>query len=94
MFTSTIRMGKKCDLTEFNHGMIVGTRQCGLSIPETTDLLGFGSPRRIARLVKADRKVIVTQISTHYNSGMQKIISSLTTCQNYKSAEDLIILKK
>ena len=27
---------------------------------------------REVRLVKADRKVTVTQITTHYNSGMQK----------------------
>ena len=31
--------------------------------------------RRRARLVKADRKVTVTQITTHYNSGVQKSIS-------------------
>ena len=36
---------------------------------------------RRARLVKADRKVTVTQISTHYNSGMQESISEQTTCQ-------------
>ena len=33
--------------------------------------------RRRARLVKADRKV--KQITTHYNSGMQKSISEHTT---------------
>ena len=31
--------------------------------------------RRRARLVEADRKVTVIQITTHYNSGMQKSIS-------------------
>ena len=31
--------------------------------------------RRRARLVKADRKVTVTQIATHYSSSMQKSIS-------------------
>ena len=30
---------------------------------------------RRARLVKATRKVTITQITTHYNSGMQKSIS-------------------
>ena len=40
--------------------------------------------RRRARLVKADRKVTVTQITTHYNSGMQKSISEYTTCQSAK----------
>ena len=33
--------------------------------------------RRRARLVKTDRKVTVTQITTHYNSGMEKSISEL-----------------
>ena len=28
MFTSTIRMGKKCDLSDFDHWLIVGARQC------------------------------------------------------------------
>ena len=32
MFTSTIRMGNKCDLSYFDRGMIVGARQGGLSI--------------------------------------------------------------
>ena len=34
-------MGKTCDLSDFEHGMIVGARQGGLSISETADLLGF-----------------------------------------------------
>ena len=54
--------------------------------------------RRRARLVKADRKVTVTQISTHYNSGMQKSISEHTTCQTSKwigySSRRPISLKK
>ena len=32
---------KKCDLSDFDWGMIVGARQGGLSISETADLLGF-----------------------------------------------------
>ena len=40
--------------------------------------------RRKARLVEADRKVTVMQITTHYNSGMQKCISEHTTCQTSK----------
>ena len=33
--------GEKCDLGDFDHGLIVCSRQAGLSIFETTDLLGF-----------------------------------------------------
>ena len=40
--------------------------------------------RKRARLVKADRKVRVMQISKHYNSGMQKSISEHTTHQASK----------
>ena len=108
-------MGKKCDLSDFDRGMIVGARRGGLSISETADVLGFShttvslefvengvknkkklseqkfcrqncvvietGQRRRARLVKADRKVKVTQITTHYYSGMQKSISEHTMCQ-------------
>ena len=35
--------------------------------------------REGARLVKADMKVTVVQITTHYNSGMQKSISEHTS---------------
>ena len=35
------RIGKACDLSEFDHGMIVVARQGGLSSSETVDLLGF-----------------------------------------------------
>ena len=31
----------ECDLSDFDHGMIVGARQAGLRISETADLLGF-----------------------------------------------------
>ncbi len=34
-------MGKKGDLSDFERGMVVGTRRAGLSISETADLLGF-----------------------------------------------------
>ncbi len=34
-------MGKKGDLSDFEHGMVVGARRAGLSISYTADLLGF-----------------------------------------------------
>ncbi len=34
-------MGKKGDLSDFEHGMVVGARLGGLSISKTADLLGF-----------------------------------------------------
>ena len=40
-FTPNNRTGKKCDIRDFDHGMGFGTRQGGLSIWETADLLGF-----------------------------------------------------
>jgi len=34
-------MGKKDDLSDFKHDMVVGAGRTGLSISETVDLLGF-----------------------------------------------------
>ncbi len=34
-------MGKKGDLSDFEHEMFVGARRAGLSISKTVDLLGF-----------------------------------------------------
>ena len=38
-FRPNVRMGKKCDLSDFARGMIVG--EGGLRISETADLLGL-----------------------------------------------------
>ena len=51
----------------------------GISVGKNT-LLMRGQWRR-ARLIKADRKVTVTQITAHYNSGTQKSISEHTKHQ-------------
>ncbi len=40
-FKPSIRTGKKGDLSDYERGMIVGSRWAGLSISETADLLGF-----------------------------------------------------
>ncbi len=34
-------MGTKGDLSDFEHGMVVGARRAGLSISKTADILGF-----------------------------------------------------
>ena len=102
-FRPSVRMEKKCDLSDFDCRVTVGARKGGLSISTTADHLGFSpttvsrvcrewcekqkntsseqqfcqrkrvvndrGQRRRARLV---RKETVTQITTHYNSGMQK----------------------
>ena len=112
-FRPNVRMGKKCDLSDLDLGMIVGARQGGLSISETPDLLGFSCTtvsrvctewyekqktsseqqfcrqkhavnERGQRRMGRRRRVTVTQITTHYNSGMQKSISEHTTCQTSK----------
>ncbi|KAI5085721.1 hypothetical protein C0J45_2277, partial [Silurus meridionalis] len=33
--------GEEGNLSDFEHGMVVGARRAGLSISETVDLLGF-----------------------------------------------------
>ena len=40
-FKPSIRMGKKGDLSDFEHGMVVGAKRAGPSISETADILGF-----------------------------------------------------
>ncbi len=44
-------MGKKGDLSDFEHGMFVGARRADLSISKTADLLGF-SRKTIARVYR------------------------------------------
>ncbi len=44
-------MGKKEDLSDFEHGMVVGARRAGLSISKTADLLGF-SHTTISRIYR------------------------------------------
>ncbi len=43
-------MGKKEDLSDFECGMVVGTRWTGLSISKTADLLGWGLHRMVIKI--------------------------------------------
>ena len=47
-------------------------------------LVDVRGQRRMARLVQADRKAAVTQITTRYNRGMQKSIYERTTRQTLR----------
>lgn len=55
--------------------MVVGGRQVGPNISEAGNLLGFSphNRRRMARLLQADRKAIVTQITTCYKKAPNKM---------------------
>ncbi len=46
----SIRMGKKGDLSDFEHGIVVGARRADLSISKTADLLGFSHTTEIKLL--------------------------------------------
>ena len=39
VFQTSVTIGEKCDLLDFDHGVIIGARQGGLNISETADLL-------------------------------------------------------
>ncbi len=47
-------------------------------------LVDVRGQRRMGRLVRNDRKATVTQITTHYNQGMQNTISEHTTRRTLK----------
>ncbi len=47
-------------------------------------LLDVGGQRRMGKLVRDDRKATVTQITTHYNQGMQNTISGRTKRRTLK----------
>jgi len=102
-------MGKKGDLSDYEHGMVVGAvfqklliywdfpAQPSQGVTEKISseqqfsgwkcLVDARGQRRMARLLWADRKAIVTQRPTHYNQGMQKHISEHTTRQTLKQMD-------
>ena len=123
LFGPNLKIGKKCDPSDFDRGRFADARQGGFSISETADLdvlhtkvsrvcrewcgekkkkkkkkkhqkkqqfqrqkrvVNERGQRRRARLVRAERKETVMQISTHFNSGMQKGISEHRTGQTSK----------
>ena len=51
--------------------------------PSEKKFLFMSGQRRRARVVEADRKVTVTQIATHYISGMLKSMSETNFCQGF-----------
>ena len=60
-FRPNVRMGKKCDLSDFDHGTIVGAKQGGLSMSETAYLLGF-SRTTVSSLQRMVRKKKISLI--------------------------------
>uniref|UniRef100_A0A8C6U6X5 Transposase Tc1-like domain-containing protein n=1 Tax=Neogobius melanostomus TaxID=47308 RepID=A0A8C6U6X5_9GOBI len=76
-------MGKKGDLSNFERSMVVGARRAGLNISQSAQLLGFSrttiSRRRMGRLIQADRRATLTEITTRYNRGMEQSICEATT---------------
>ncbi len=55
-------MGKKGDLSDFEHRMVVGARRASLSISKTADLLGFSRTviSRVYREWSEKRKNLVS----------------------------------
>lgn len=44
IFTSNMRIGRKCSHCDFDHNMAVGARQAGLSNVKTADRQEFSQP--------------------------------------------------
>ena len=55
LFRPNIRMWQECDQSDFDHGMIVGSRQGDLNISEMADLLGF-SYTTVSRVCREFKK--------------------------------------
>uniref|UniRef100_A0AAY4AVE3 Transposase Tc1-like domain-containing protein n=1 Tax=Denticeps clupeoides TaxID=299321 RepID=A0AAY4AVE3_9TELE len=68
-------MGKTCDLSEFDRGMIVGARRSGCSISQAADLLGF-SRSTVSRVYREWRERQKTSSQRHY-CGRKHLVDEL-----------------
>ena len=67
LFRPNVRMGDKCDLSDFDREMIVGSRQTGLSSSETANLLGFLCTTEIAENGAKNKMLPVSSSSASRN---------------------------
>lgn len=96
MFTWNITMLEisLSDLSDFDRGMVVGTRSAGLSISKTTYLRFSCSLQRLHRMVQNTKNIqwaallVTGQINTLYKSGEEKDISEYTTHQTVRISYD------
>jgi len=81
-------MGKKGDLSNFERGKgknmnIEREKGKTSSMPQSCGqkcLVDARDQRRMGRLIQADRKATLTEITPRYNRGMQQSICEGTTC--------------